>query len=113
MTPPAPESRDARGRRSKPWKDKDDCETRASDADAIGDGEPGATPVRPDLRRDLETPDRANRPARRERAAKPRRQIPPPRRSGGHSARETPDPFPNSAVKPRSADGTAPQGVGE
>ena len=35
------------------------------------------------------------------------------RRSGGHSARETPDPFPNSAVKPCRADGTAAQAVGE
>ena len=34
-------------------------------------------------------------------------------RSGGHSARETPDPIPNSAVKPRRADGTASQDVGE
>ena len=28
-------------------------------------------------------------------------------RSGGHSTRETPDPIPNSAVKPRRANGTA------
>ena len=34
-------------------------------------------------------------------------------RSGGHSTRETPDPIPNSAVKPRRANGTASQDVGE
>src|SRR5690625_250897 len=40
----------------------------------------------------------------------PRRGLP---RSGGHSARETPGPIPNPAVKPRRADGTASQDVGE
>ena len=34
-------------------------------------------------------------------------------RFGGHSASETPDPIPNSAVKSRCADGTASQDVGE
>ena len=32
---------------------------------------------------------------------------------GGHSASDTPDPIPNSAVKRRRADGTASQDVGE
>lgn len=34
-------------------------------------------------------------------------------RPGDHSARAPPDPIPNSAVKPRRAQGTAPKGVGE
>jgi hypothetical protein len=35
------------------------------------------------------------------------------RQPGGHSEGPPPDPIPNSAVKPFSADGTASQGVGE
>jgi hypothetical protein len=34
-------------------------------------------------------------------------------RSGGHSRRKTPDPFPNSADKCANANGTASQDVGE
>jgi hypothetical protein len=34
-------------------------------------------------------------------------------RFGGHSTSKTPDPFPNSAVKCRRANGTASQDAGE